>query len=788
MHNYPDGLPVVTLATAVKLGLGVALLGLLFLDAAQKCCNPRTSKTTRWGIGIARILNPIVFFLFLIVVTQPLLAIFFTSIGNYSPYSDAGALLEIGCQLQFEATVVPIFLVIPIVFILLGYGSNGMRVWTRWSLGKSLQKEMQDTTTPFASTILNNNNPALSPAAASTSDSGIAPPIRVVVLTVFRGAFLTPIVTALRNVNTSGRRLEIVAMDSWGTALSPETDEWARRNAELEGIADCTTFKHFDFVSPLPYDDGAVDMILIPLARSLPFAVDQTMSEAKKQELTDRLFADCARVLKKGGLFAMMTSKWFESPKFVKRLSEQTLSLPAGASNPTAAVAAGTDAATSRAKRVAAAAAATVARTAAVAFTGVHKRAENLWISFMPFELTVAYRSTHSLPSTSPTSGSSATAGGSLSRPVSLVEHAKLVTAAQHLTAPSPPPLPWFPKGSMWRLRDLYVSLLALFYCVLTLIVAIAWDNVGQLPSFVSWGSTVGALLLSCVNTAPVQLWAVGNELTGCCKAIRQEELDAAWEDLQRRAKDEFHRRQQKAGASRQGSSIVAVLPVAAAATPAFAGVEDEAAATSKAPLLSSEAASSATATSAAIARLSLARQTSIQRLSLRNMAGATAGGDSSLIAALPTQSVFRRVTMAYLRALRTVFLALTVYQLVTWLPGFIGSALLIYKFGMDPDTANRIVTISTIVLLGLIPAVGKRLYARYQARKEAQRKAQEEAEERAEALREEEEAAEAEEEAAEAGKAAAGGGVVVVASPATTTAAATSAAAVGTEGVSLMP
>jgi hypothetical protein len=716
LANYPDGLPVVTPATACKIGLAAVLAFLLAIIHMQGCFNPRTSKTTRFGIGLGRVLGPVMIFLLLLLLTNPALSIVYAFIGQYDPLVEGNAsntFLEMSCLIQYEATVVPIFMLLPIIFISLAFVFNGVRVWTRWNFGAVLQKELSQGT--FAAKILHS---ADSPSRDDDSDSATRP-IRVVILTVFRGAFLAPAVTALRNIATNGRNVEVHALDCWGTAIEPESDAWARRNAELEGIADCITFTHWDFVSPLPFDTSSVDVVLVPIARSTPFSIDKKMSEHKKAELTAALLHECTRVMRPGAAFACMTTKWFETPSWIKKLSEAPLvkSEPATNSNRNGAKS-GALSPTAAAKRAAASSV-----PAALAFADVHSRPENIWLSFVPFQVVVGYRRDAPIPS--PPATAVAVADGSSAR------HS---VASLKLSMPPPllPPVPWFPTGDngIWRLRDVFVLLILVFYGLLLLVVTHNWSSVAHFPSAATWGTSIGSLLISCITTVTAQAYAIATTLNETCKEIRDEGLMKQWEQLRDWAAIKTTSTMPAAQQhhSRQGSSSAVVISSSssvASATAPFAASSSSTTdnSSAKAPLLASEETSAAS--KGAIARLSLAREASV-RLSLK------ADSSTLLPSAVPPRV---RVTWAYLISLRNVLLALTIYQIISWLPGFLGTVLLVAKFGMERETANRIVTIATVFLLVIIPWIGKRIYARYQARKEAKRAAEEAAEEEAQAL-----------------------------------------------------
>lgn len=581
------------------------------------------------------------------------------------------------------------------------------------------------------------------PASSATGMTGTGSKsavLRVLSLPVYRGTYVAPVLQALRTL-PGVDAVQMHAADAFSTVLQPESDAWLATNVRLEGESGSVIVTRTDFVS-VPLPDASVDLVFIPATRALPLgrAAGRDASEQLKAAELAVLLAECLRVLKPGGAIAATAFAHFSLGAWEEALR-------------------------------------------AAGFSDVATEKQWVWLSFVPSRLCVALKPggvgggvlrAASSVSTVRVAGSSSTAvvvpslahsssgsaveasatvpmeaatakGKDKERSVGaltvrLLEdvHADASEALRSVTMDPPPTadearrtlasarltrsleLPparsWCPAGRLWRLRDALLAAAGLVFAGVVAATVIYFDSLARVPGFVSWSWTAGALTLSIVQQVPVALYFMAVDLSH----FVGETIDAAASSARAAAAAATAGRRLSAGASRSGVPSLSGSATAAPVPAALAAAAAAAAGTHSAVHISGSAASRESLASGRESLLS--RPTSLAEsraaaLSARvaaraHLAAATAAeGDAQ-----STRAVLRH----FMSEMWTAALGLTVFQLITWAPGFVLNCTLL-KLGASQSTANTATLIATILVFSLIIPVGRRLYAWHKARKERQ-------------------------------------------------------------------
>lgn len=740
--------PIPSVPVSIGFYVGTSIVALLALGQRARIKFQRAAGATRPAFGLAA--EHVIGELASILLVLNLPKIICYTGFRYGMRSAKGE--ELACQTQSESfggvPLPSVFISLPLILILL---FNEVRLCSRHTLARLLRDTLASRATwsgnalSSAGTSPTGSGPhaaavglSSSALAAAASDAAGSPEsrttgtgmtaavLRVLSLPVYRGTYVAPVLQALRELPGVGS-VQMHAADAFGTVLQPESDAWLATNVRLEGEAASVIVTQTDFVS-VPLPDDSVDLVFIPATRALPLgrAAGRDASEQLKAAELALLLAECLRVLKPGGAIAGSVFAQFSVTAWEEALR-------------------------------------------AAGFSDIQTEKPWVWLSFVPSRLCVALKpgaptslraaaapslaaasSTVVVPSLALSSGAveaaapTATAKSSSGKErsvgalaVRLLEdvHADASEALRSVTMDPPPSvaearrtlasarvsrsldLPpargWCPAGRLWRIRDALLAAAALVFAGVVAATVVYFDSLARVPGFVSWSWTAGALTLSIVQQIPVALYFMAVDLSH----FVGETIDSAASNARAAAAAAASGRRLSAGAAR---SAVASLAATATALPSAATV----------PIAASSAASAAVHISGFSSRESLAgreslllsRPTSLAEsraaaLSARiaaqaNLAAATAAeGDAQ-----STRAVLRR----FMSEMWTAALGLTVFQLITWAPGFVLNCTLL-KLGASQRTANTATLIATIVVFSLIIPIGRRLYAWQQARRERQ-------------------------------------------------------------------
>jgi hypothetical protein len=283
-----------------------------------------------------------------------------------------------------------------------------------------------------------------------------------------RGLFVAPLVRELRsallseagegNDGSGGLVVRTTIADAWATAWQPQGSARILHHLACEGEDTDVEAAHADFFGPaaVPAAPASLDAILIPYSKHLT-AVN---SGDKTRERTTRLLhflGACAGALRPGGILAAGVLRGAEA-----RLWSASLD--------------------------------------AVGLEDVTLHRGNIWLSPSPVAILTAR-----VPADRPISPRA--------QPPSSKSHLPDVLTP----LPSPPPLqaprPWFPAGDQWRARDAAVA------ATWTPVALLTWAASAYLPrllvpTFVTWGSSVGTLALSSALFGPSCAYYTADELT----------------------------------------------------------------------------------------------------------------------------------------------------------------------------------------------------------------------------------------------------------------------------------
>lgn len=667
--------------------------------------------------------------------------------------------VELACQTQSESfggvPLPSVFISLPLILIL---SFNEVRLCSRHTLAHLLRDTLASMAS-WSGHALNSASEAAAgrdgsrgagsesvsavAAAAAGGASGSSGPsgvsrnvLRVLSLPVYRGTYVAPVLQALREL-PGVDSVQMHAADAFSTVLQPESDAWLATNVRLEGESASVIVTRTDFVT-VPLPDASVDLVFIPATRALPLgrAAGRDASDQLKAAELAVLLAECLRVLKPGGAIAATVFAQFSIASWEAAL-------------------------------------------ASAGFTGVLTEAKWVWLSFVPSRLSVALKpGGRPVAPAAPASGRSAAAAAPLSGvpiaapsssmvaadglsgkarsqapgalavrlleeahadasealrsvtmepPPSVAEARRTLASSRHSRSLDlPPARGWFPSGRLWRIRDALLAVAALTFAGVVAATVVYFDALARVPGFVGWSWTAGALALNIVQQVPVALYFMAVDLShfvgqtidsaasearaAAAAAAAGKRLSAARSTASSLGAPDSERAALLRDAGGGGRNFVAtadiepVRPHAAAAGSAAASNE----------LLLGREASPSRPVSLADSR---AAALSTRIAARANLAAATASdGDAK-----STRAVLRRFTSE----MWTALLGLSVFQLVTWAPGFVLNCTLL-KMGASQSAANTATLISTIIVFSLIIPVGRRLYAWHKARRERELRAAE--------------------------------------------------------------
>jgi hypothetical protein len=319
-----------------------------------------------------------------------------------------------------------------------------------------------------------------------------------------RGLFVGPLVRALVHRLARGAdagaapALHLTAADAWGTEWQPDGPEWLAHNLRAEGIAvvadgvgesgaaegggaddepPTVRLASTDFFTTLPAQPSSLDAIIVPYAPALAAVRDGEGGPGGRGERLLLHLTLCAAALRPGGVLAAGVLSGSEAATWLQAME-------------------------------------------AAGLVGATRHKGAAWLSPVPTVVVTARRSGGGAPGDGGEEAAAAAVAAALAVSAQGLGRRDGGPAATTLSppsalspAPARPARPWFPSGAQWRARDCAVGLTWAAAALLTW-VSCAYLEPLLVPTYVTWGSTIGTLALSSALFGPSCVYYLAVELT----------------------------------------------------------------------------------------------------------------------------------------------------------------------------------------------------------------------------------------------------------------------------------